>query len=65
VPLALLARTQRWSLIRTARVSFLASVGHVITSIAIGAIIAAIGLRLFTGLQPVTASVSQSLLAWT
>jgi len=45
VPLAVVARTQRWSLAHTARVSLLASVGHVVTSILIGAIIAAVGLQ--------------------
>ena len=45
VPLAVIARTQRWSIMRTARVSFLASVGHVMTSIVLGAVIAAVGLQ--------------------
>lgn len=45
VPLAVVARTQRWSLVRTARTSLLASVGHVLTSIILGAIIAAVGLQ--------------------
>jgi nickel/cobalt transporter (NicO) family protein len=45
VPLAVVARTQRWSLLRTARVSALASAGHVITSLVLGGIIALIGLQ--------------------
>jgi nickel/cobalt transporter (NicO) family protein len=45
VPLAVVARTQKWSLVHTARVSFLASVGHVLTSIVIGGIIAIVGLQ--------------------
>ncbi len=45
VPLAIVARTQRWSLLRVARVSALASAGHVIASLALGGIIALIGLQ--------------------
>jgi nickel/cobalt transporter (NicO) family protein len=45
VPLAVVARTQRWTLLRTARTSLLASVGHVLTSIVLGGIIAAVGLQ--------------------
>lgn len=45
VPLAVVARTQRWSIARTARTSLLASVGHVLTSIVLGGIIAGIGLQ--------------------
>jgi nickel/cobalt exporter len=45
VPLAVIARTQRWNLGRVARVSFLASVGHVLTSLIIAAIIAVVGLQ--------------------
>lgn len=45
VPLAVIGRTQRWSVARVARVSFLASVGHVLTSLIIAAIIAAVGLQ--------------------
>ncbi len=45
VPLAVIARTQRWSIPRVARVSFLASVGHVLTSIVIAGIIALVGLQ--------------------
>lgn len=45
VPLAVIGRTQHWSTARVARVSFLASVGHVLTSLVIAAIIAAIGLQ--------------------
>ena len=45
VPLAVVARTQRWSIARTARTSLLASVGHVLTSIVLGGIIAGVGLQ--------------------
>lgn len=45
VPLAVVARTQRWSLLRVGRVSLLASLGHVITSLILGGIIALIGLQ--------------------
>lgn len=46
VPLAVIARTNRWSLGRTARVSFLASVGHVVVSLVLGILLAAAGLAL-------------------
>ena len=45
VPLAVVARTQRWNLLRVARVSALASVGHVVASLMLGGIIALIGLQ--------------------
>jgi nickel/cobalt exporter len=45
VPLAVIARTQRWSLLRVGWVTFLASLGHVITSLVLGGIIAVIGLQ--------------------
>lgn len=45
VPLPVIARTQQWSVARVARISFLASVGHVVTSLVIAAIIAAVGLQ--------------------
>lgn len=45
VPLAVVARTQRWTITRVARVSFLASVGHVLTSLVIAGVIAAVGLQ--------------------
>jgi nickel/cobalt transporter (NicO) family protein len=45
VPLAVIARTQHWSIARVARVSLLASVGHIVTSLVIAAIIAAVGLQ--------------------
>lgn len=45
VPLAVIGRTQRWSIARVARVSFLASVGHVLTSIIIAGVIALVGLQ--------------------
>jgi nickel/cobalt exporter len=45
VPLAIIARTQRWSLLRVARVSALAALGHVVASLVLGAILALIGLQ--------------------
>jgi nickel/cobalt transporter (NicO) family protein len=51
VPLAVVARTQRWTLIRTARTSLLASIGHVLTSIVLGGIIAAVGLQFRTAFE--------------
>jgi nickel/cobalt exporter len=45
VPLAVVGRTQRWSLLRVARVSALASAGHVVASVVLAGIIAAIGLQ--------------------
>ena len=45
VPLAVVARTQRWSIMHTARISLLASIGHVLTSIILAGIIAAVGLQ--------------------
>jgi len=45
VPLAVVARTQRWSLLHVARVTLLASLGHVITSLVLGGLIALIGLQ--------------------
>ncbi|GAC1675904.1 MAG: hypothetical protein NVS9B9_30770 [Ktedonobacteraceae bacterium] len=45
IPLAVVARTQRWSLLRVARVSAVASAGHVIASLVLGGIIALIGLQ--------------------
>ncbi|GAC1677005.1 MAG: hypothetical protein PVS3B1_17510 [Ktedonobacteraceae bacterium] len=44
-PLAVVARTQRWSVTRVVRVTFLASVGHVVTSLILGGVIALIGLQ--------------------
>lgn len=45
VPLAVVARTQRWSLWHVGRVSLLAALGHVVTSLVLGGIIALIGLQ--------------------
>ena len=45
VPLAVVARTQRWSTARLARTTILAASGHVLTSIALGAVVAVIGLQ--------------------
>ena len=46
VPLAVLGRTQRYSLGRVARLSGLAGVAHVIVSMVLGAIVIAVGLQL-------------------
>jgi len=51
VPLAVVGRTQHWSLLRVARVSALASAGHVVTSVVLAGIIAAIGLQFQQQLQ--------------
>ena len=45
VPLAVVARTQRWSFLRVGRVTFLVALGHVVTSLVLGGIIATIGLQ--------------------
>ena len=45
VPLAVVARTQRWSLFRLGRVSALAAGGHVLASIVLGGVVAIVGLR--------------------
>ena len=45
VPLAVVARTQRWSLLHVTRVSALASIGHVVASLILGGIVAIIGLQ--------------------
>lgn len=45
VPLAVVARAQNWSLPRLARVSVLAAAGHVVTSLAIGGVVALVGLQ--------------------
>ncbi len=45
VPLAVIGRTQRWPLLRVARVSALASAGHVLASVVLAGIIAVVGLQ--------------------
>ena len=45
VPLSVVARTQRWSLYRLARVSSLAAAGHVLASITLGGVVAVVGLQ--------------------
>lgn len=44
-PIAVVGRTQRWSLGRVARVSFLAAGGHVLTSLVLAGVIALVGLQ--------------------
>lgn len=45
VPLAVVARADRWSIGRVARLSALASAGHVLTSVVLGGVIAVVGLQ--------------------
>ena len=45
VPIAVVARTQRWSLLRVVRISGLAAGGHVLASLVLACVIALIGLR--------------------
>ncbi len=51
VPLAVLGRTRRYPLSRIARLSSLAGVAHVLVSIALGAVIIAIGLQFRSSIQ--------------
>jgi nickel/cobalt transporter (NicO) family protein len=51
VPLAVLGRTRRYPLTRIARLSGLAGVAHVLVSIALGAVIIAIGLQFRSTIQ--------------
>jgi hypothetical protein len=51
VPLALVGRTRRYPLSRVARLSGLAGVAHVLVSIALGAVIIAIGLQFRSSIQ--------------
>jgi nickel/cobalt exporter len=44
-PIAVVARTQRWTLARTARTSALAAGGHIVASLALGGVIALVGLQ--------------------
>ena len=48
VPLAVVARGERWGPIRTLRVSGLAAAGHVVTSLVLAAVVAIVGLRFQT-----------------
>lgn len=45
VPLAVVARAQHWSIMRVGRVSVLAAAGHILASLALGGILALIGLQ--------------------
>jgi hypothetical protein len=51
VPLSVLGRTRRYPLSRVARLSGLAGVGHVMVSIALGAVIIAVGLQFRSTVQ--------------
>jgi nickel/cobalt transporter (NicO) family protein len=45
VPLAVVARTQRWSILHVARISALASAGHVLASVVLAGVVAVVGLQ--------------------
>ncbi len=45
VPLSVVGRTQGWSLVRVARISGLAAGGHVVASLLLAGVVAAVGLR--------------------
>lgn len=45
VPIAVVGRTQGWTLVRVARVSGLASAGHVLASLVLAGVVALVGLR--------------------
>lgn len=45
LPIAVVGRTQGWPLVRVARVSGLASAGHVLTSLVLAGVVALVGLR--------------------
>lgn len=49
VPLAVVGRSQRWPVARVARISALASAGHVVASLLLAGVVALVGLR-FQGL---------------
>jgi len=51
VPLAVIGRTRRYPLSRIARLSSLAGVAHVLVSIALGAVIIAVGLQFRSAIQ--------------
>jgi nickel/cobalt transporter (NicO) family protein len=51
VPLAVLGRTRRYPLSRVARLSSLAGIAHVLVSIALGAVIIAVGLQFRSTIQ--------------
>jgi nickel/cobalt exporter len=51
VPLAVVGRTQRYSLARVARLSGLAGVAHVLVSLVLGGIIIAVGLQLRSSIE--------------
>ena len=51
VPLAVVGRTQRYSLARVARLSGLAGVAHVLVSLVLGGIIVAVGLQLRSSVE--------------
>jgi nickel/cobalt transporter (NicO) family protein len=51
VPLAVLGRTRRYPLSHVARISGLAGVAHVVVSIALGAVIIAVGLQFRSAIQ--------------
>jgi nickel/cobalt exporter len=60
VPLAVLGRTRRYPLSRVARLSGLAGVAHVLVSIALGAVIIAVGLQFRSSIQ----SAQDAIIGW-
>jgi ABC-type nickel/cobalt efflux system permease component RcnA len=65
VPLAVVGRTQRWGLVRVARTSLLASIGHVLTSIILAGIIALVGLQFRSAFESQQAHIVGVILAIT
>jgi nickel/cobalt transporter (NicO) family protein len=64
-PLAVIARTRRWSVLRTARVSLLAAVGHLITSLLLGLVLAIIGTQFRSVIEVEQGHIIGALLAFT
>jgi ABC-type nickel/cobalt efflux system permease component RcnA len=65
VPLAVVGRTQRYSLARVARLSALAGVAHVLVSLVLGAIIVVVGLQLRSSVEGAQSTIIGSLLVLT
>src|SRR2546421_5844164 len=62
VPLAVLGRTQRYTLAKVARLSGLAGVAHVLVSVALGAVIVVVGLQVRSRIEDAQNVVVGSLL---
>jgi hypothetical protein len=65
VPLAVVGRTQRYSLARVARLSALAGIAHVLVSLVLGAIIVVVGLQLRSSVESAQSVIIGSLLVLT